>query len=99
MIAIDSDNTVSVERLRDTVNGVYLNDATVTCMLLDSDLLPVTSFNLTYVADTNGTYRGLLTAAVTGTLVVGETYTIQITANSLSGIKLVDRQAHKASYA
>lgn len=56
-----NDQTVEVDRLRDRLTGSYLNSATVTSTLYDSAGSTVTGLNalsLSYVAASNGKYRG-----------------------------------------
>lgn len=80
-LLVGNDNILEVE-LTDPVTGSYINNATVTAVLLDSsgaqvagDTWPKT---LAYVSASNGIYRGTLeqTLAITP----GRTYTRQVTA-------------------
>lgn len=99
MLAISSDNIVTVSGLFDVVTSSFLNDATVAGAILNSAGSTVATFSLSYISGTNGNYRGTITAAVSATLTAGTTYTLQVTATSTSGVVLVDRDSHVANYA
>lgn len=55
---VDNDNTILLEDLYDTVAADFIDDATVTWVLTDTAGATVASGSLTYVATTDGTYRG-----------------------------------------
>jgi hypothetical protein len=81
-LVINSDNYITLEGLKDSTNNQFINTATVTVTVyspanvaLSGTSWPVT---MSYVASSNGNYRGILPA----TLVVnkGETLTAKVTA-------------------
>ena len=56
-----NDQTVEVDKVKDSLTGAYLNAASVTVTLYDSSGSPVTeltSITLGYVTDSNGKYQG-----------------------------------------
>ena len=78
---VDNDNQLRIDGLRDA-DDTYINDATVICTgVVDADGNPVSgdSFpkTLTYVADSDGDYRGTLQQTLA--LEAGESYTATIT--------------------
>ncbi len=88
MISIGSDNLITLTGLIDNTTGTYQNAATVTGTLFTAANASVATFNLNYVASTNGNYRGTIPAGVTATLALGEEYKIKVVAAS-SGNTLV----------
>ncbi len=77
VLAINSDNLVRLDGLTNASSGAYINNATVTFVLLDSNGATVTSGNLTFVAASNGRYEGTISHTVSLTL--NAFYTLQIT--------------------
>ena len=78
MLAISSDNTVEWDGMTDPT-GAYLNAATVTCQVKDSaDSTTATGITLTYVAGSNGKYRGTIPS--TTSLTEEATYYVEVTA-------------------
>ena len=68
----------------DTTTGTssYLNAATVTYQLYESDMTTTVasgSGTLAYVASSNGNYIGTITSTVTGALTVGNVYWLKYT--------------------
>ena len=63
--------------------GAYVNDASVTMTLKDSNgdaVVGASALSLAYVSDSNGRYQGTLPSSLT--LTAGATYTLEITATS-----------------
>lgn len=89
MISIGSDNLVTLTGLIDNTTSSYQNAATVTGQLQTSTGATVgTSFTLTYVVASNGTYRGTLPASTTSAITLGNEYQVKVTAVS-SGNTLI----------
>ena len=81
-IYIGSDHSVALYGLVDQNDpATYINDATVTGQLFQSDQTTAvgSSIAISYVAASNGNYRGSFTAAVTTTLTQNQTYWIRVT--------------------
>ena len=74
--------------LNDPSSGSFMNDATVTCVLKDSEDATVTGqtfpLSLVYVPDSNGNYSAVLEDTLA--LTTGGTYTATVTVVSSSGI-------------
>ncbi len=96
MINIGCDTLVNLTGHQDTLTGNYINNATVTASVLDGDTT-LFSASLSYVASSNGNYRGTFSAAQTGTLADGNTYVVQWVATSTSGT-LTIREQEQAAY-
>lgn len=79
MLNISSTNVVTLTGLYDSVSAAYVNDATVTAVLKDSDGATVYSFSLSYVTSSNGNYRGSIPHATTATLEDGAKYSLEVT--------------------
>lgn len=83
-IYLNNDNLLSVENLKNAATDVYINDATVTATLKDKLGANVTGqswpLTMTFVASSNGTYRGTLEDGLS--LTEGESYTAEITADA-----------------
>lgn len=78
---IGCDMVVQYTGARDAISGAYLNSGTCTYALLDADGNGVAggSGSLSYVAASDGIYRGVIDGAVTALLTEGETYTVRFT--------------------
>lgn len=79
-IWLDTDNLIHVESLKNMVTGAYINDATITATLYDSDDVAVTgasSISVAYVASSLGEYAGVF--ADTISLTEGDEYDAEIT--------------------
>ncbi len=104
MISIDSDNLVSLTGHQDSVTGNYINTATVTCSILDGSTETSHSYvilftiTLSYIALSNGNYRGTFSAAQTATLSEGKSYILEFTAVSSYGTLTV-HSSQVAEYA
>lgn len=75
-----NDNSIVWDEMQDA-SGNFLNSATVTMTLKDSNSNPVTGATnvpLTYVSGSNGRYQGAISSNVG--LVVGASYTLELTA-------------------
>ena len=61
---INSDNVLTVDELKNAVDDTYINDATVTVTLFDSDGVAVSGqtfpATMNYVSGSNGKYRATL---------------------------------------
>lgn len=81
IVYIGNDNYIEVDGLKDKATDAYINDATVACTLKDSGGNNVTGqswpLTLSYVASSNGKYRGLLDNALV--LTARKMYTAHIT--------------------
>lgn len=62
--------------------GEYLNSATVTWELLDSNGSQVATGSATYQTGSNGTYLGTIESTTTSGLTLNATYTLVITLSS-----------------
>jgi hypothetical protein len=82
VISIGSDNTVTLTGLYDSVLGDYVNDATVTGTIYTDSGTSVGTFTLSYVAASDGDYRGGITASTSSTLTAGNAYSIRVVATS-----------------
>jgi len=82
MLVVGSDALITLQGLYDNISGNYANSATVTGELLDDDGTQVTTFNLSYVAASDGNYQGVLLASVTTGLTLNDRYGVVITATS-----------------
>ena len=79
VLAINSDNLVRLDGLTNASSGAYINNATVTFVLLDaSGATVVSSTSMPFVASSNGRYEG--TIPYTTALTLNAFYTLQITA-------------------
>lgn len=83
-----SDNVVTVNSVRNTVSGDYINNATVTLSLADAAGSAVSGqswpLTLDYVASSNGKYQGVIDSAAS--LLVGKRYKATITINAGGGL-------------
>ena len=98
-IYIDSDNVVTLSKLRDGITGTYANSATVTGRVLyaDGEAVADSSFTLTYASASNGIYRGTIPDTVTELLTLGASYYVEVTVVS-GGNQVVFRQLFEAGY-
>lgn len=95
-IFIDTDNLVTLSGLTDSTTGEYINDATVSMTLEDSDGITVAAdIPLTYTAESDGEYTGIL--ANTVEMVAGDYYYLYVTATS-EGAKLTTKTRMRAGY-
>lgn len=81
---ISCDNLIEYDGMIDEADGSYVNNATVTFALKDSDGNTVSSAtgSLSYVSASNGIYQGVIVSSVS--LTAGTTYYLEITASSSS---------------
>ena len=95
---IGSDNMLEVDGLTNNLTGAYINDATVSCqMKTDAGANEGSSFSLSYVAASNGTYRGVFTDTDAADLTDGATYYCEITITG-DTYKLIIRVKYIARY-
>lgn len=83
---VANDNLITWNNMTSSVDGSYVNDATVTMTLYDSTGATVTgaiAVSLPYVSASNGKYQGTIDSTVA--LVSDASYTLKITA--VSGTK------------
>jgi len=63
-LLVNSDNVIQLTELKNLVDGAYLNGATVTVTIVDSDGVDVTGetwpLSMPYVASSDGVYRANL---------------------------------------
>jgi hypothetical protein len=68
VVYVLNDNLIEIDKLQDASDDSYINDATVTVTLKDSDGTNVTGqswpLTLGYVAGTDGKYQGTLESAL-----------------------------------
>lgn len=87
-IYLSNDNLLSIEGLKNSSSGSYMNDATVTTTLKDSGGTAVSGqtfpISLNYIAATNGNYQATLENTLN--MVEGSIYTATITATSSGGL-------------
>ena len=76
LIHIGCDETIKLTGLKATDSGLYLNSATVTWNLTKSDGTSLATGPLSYVADSDGNYMGVIESSATEGLVFGKEYTI-----------------------
>lgn len=85
---INNDNTISVKGLHDPTSGSFMNDATISLTLTDSQDIPVTGqafpVVVDYIADSDGNYQATLENTLN--LTDGASYIAVVTATSASGI-------------
>lgn len=94
-----NDQYVEIDGLADALNPTsYIANATVTATLVDPTGATVFSaLPLTYVATSNGTYRGVATAGTfPGTLALGGGYTLKIDGTTGVGTFHEERKAKVA---
>lgn len=96
---ITSDNTIYLNGLILEGEATYENDATVTGQLTDTAGANITGGGITfsYVASSNGQYKGILPDTLS--LTRGTEYWLTITATAQSGEKLTIRLQGPAVYA
>lgn len=84
-----SDNVVTLSGLKNEVTGAFINTAVVTVTLVDRGGAEVAGQSwpaaLTYVASSDGVYRGTLSDSLD--LTKFEAYTAQITADAGPGLQ------------
>jgi hypothetical protein len=91
VISIGSDNLVRLEQLANASTGAYINNATVSFALKDSNSnVILSSQSMPYVASSNGRYEGTIPNANTSTMAVNSLWTVEITA--LSGALVLFRR-------
>lgn len=82
-----NDNTITLTGLQNAVSGNYLNSATVTVTVVDSDGNEVSGqtwpTTMSYVSGSDGNYRGTLQDAMVTT--ASELLTAQVTADGGAG--------------
>lgn len=89
VLYIGNDTILEVESLRNDLTGAYLNSATVTVTLEETDGVDVAGETwpktMAYVTGSNGTYRATLVYGLS--LVAGRKYYAQITADAGAGLR------------
>ncbi len=88
-VYIANDNLLVVDQLKNALSGTYINNATVTCTIVDSAGSPVAGqtwpLAVVYQAGSNGQYVGV----IEDTLTLSETtsYIAKVDADGGSGLK------------
>jgi len=98
ILAIGSDNLVRLDALTSASSGGYLNNATVSFTLTDSNgnvVAGLSNVSMPYVAGSNGRYEGNIPN--TANLVLNALYTLAVTATA-SGYKLYRKLSCIAKY-
>jgi hypothetical protein len=78
-IYISADHYVRYYGAQDSADDSYLNSGTCTFVLYNAAGASVTSGTCSYVASSNGNYRGVIESTTTSGLTVGAKYRIVIT--------------------
>jgi hypothetical protein len=87
-ITIGGTQVVTLTGLIDSITSAYQNAATVAGELFESDrTTSLGTFTMSYVAASDGNYRGTIAAAVTATLTEGTEYRIKVTATVATNVK------------
>lgn len=102
-IEIGSDFAITIDGLRDVVTTDYINDATVTATLYESDaettVTGAVDVSIPAIAGTTeGDYAGQIPESVTADLEVGGTYWIEVKVDTGS-FKKTWRRKYRAVYA
>jgi len=88
IIYLSNDNLLSIEGLKNSSSGSFMNSATVTATLKDSGGTSVTGqtfpITLSYITATNGNYQATLEDTLN--MVADNIYTATITATSSGGL-------------
>lgn len=88
-ILYGSDNRLSLVGLKNASTGVFINNATVTCTLINKSGNQLTGqswpLSMGYVGASNGDYAGVLSASLV--LVAGDIILAQVTADAGAGLK------------
>lgn len=77
----NNDNLIQILGLVDELTGTFVNSATANCQIVDDQQNNIGSaVSLSYVANSNGNYQGIVPAATTNAMSVGVGYRAVITA-------------------
>jgi hypothetical protein len=83
VISIGSDNMVRLDVLTNASTGAYVNTATTTFNLLDTNgNTLLANQSMPYIAASNGRYEGTIPNATTVTMTPNALYTVTITATA-----------------
>jgi hypothetical protein len=85
MIYLDSDTIFYWEGMRDSITLEWINTATVTATVWETETTPYT-FNMLYVAGSNGCYRGTYPASASEHLTCGE-YLVEVEATEGASVE------------
>jgi len=93
---VGSDNEFEIDGA--SIDGVYQNASTVAMQLLDANRVTISgaTATLTYIAASNGNYRGSM-AAASATLAAGTRYIVQITVTKDSATTVIS-ETETAAY-
>lgn len=80
MIFVNSDTEIELQNLTNDYTGTAVNNATVTGVLSDSTGATVDRFMFAFVPGSTGNYLGTIPQAIGATLIVGDTYTLDVEA-------------------
>jgi len=82
MIDLSSDTLVEWDGLKNNADDTFINTATVSAVLKNSDDTTLGTFSLTYVAASNGKYQGYVTPSMVSGVAACDDLTIEITATN-----------------
>jgi hypothetical protein len=98
LISIGSDVMVRLDKLKNASTDAYINSATVSFRLKDSDGATIQGpTTMSYIASSDGRYEGVISAVNTATLSQNATYYVEITA-TFSGYTLFRKVSSVARY-
>jgi len=98
LISIGSDVMVRLDKLKNASTDAYINSATVSFRLKDSDGNTIQGpTTMSYIASSDGRYEGGITAASSGALTESASYSVEITA-TFSGFTLFRKLSCIARY-
>lgn len=94
---INEDNVIEWDEMKNSADDTFINDATVTFTIKDTDDVVwngVENVTMPYVAGSNGKYQGTLMKAEAADLVRGTRYFIEITADAdVDGFRRIEATA------
>jgi hypothetical protein len=96
-IWINTDNLLVFWKLQNALTGNYVNDATIVATLLDRSDTLLGTVSLSYLADSDGCYAGVLGYATTASLVKDTEYCIRYVV-SKTGYRHERREYKRAGY-
>jgi hypothetical protein len=97
ILNINEDNLIEWDEMTDSSDDTYINSATVTFSLFESDGTTLVSgpTSMSYVSGSNGKYQGVLDKIPSATLTPGEMYILTVTAlsGSTDGFRRIECSA------
>ncbi len=98
LISIGSDVLVRLDKLKNASTDAYINSATVSFRLKDSDGASIQGpTTMSYIASSDGRYEGVITAVNSASLGQNAVYYVEITA-TFSGFTLFRKLSCVARY-